>query len=809
MRLLSLLFLLLLSFGVSSQSLVELRGQVTSGQGEGIENVTVRVIGETNYTTTDSSGNYVLKIQLPGKARVTFSRTGFISTTFVLEAPQTASIVKNVVLEKDVRELSEVDVRSRYHGAGNMMEIERRAMVNMPLASGNFESLLKTLPGVSTNNELSSQYSVRGGNFDENLLYINDVEVFRPMLVRSGQQEGLSFINPDLISTASFSAGGFAPRFGDKMSSVLDVRYGRPDSSGTVISLGLLGLSATVKHAAKNSYLLLGLRNKTNRNLLKSQPVEGRYQPQFYDIQGLYHLNLSSKVGISFWGDYNLSKFNLIPESRETTFGTLSQQFRLMVNYQGQEKDRYESAAAALTLNYSPANNISLKWINAAFRNSENETFDIEGAYIFDELNDNTGGLAPVRIGRGIGIDHRYGRNKLNADIYSSELRTHLQRRRQNFEAGVRLQFDRIEDHLNEFHLIDSAGYSIPQNERTLLVQDFVFGRNVVETTRYSAYIQNSFPLSDEIGLTFGVRANLSSYTKEVLISPRIGATLSPQESSVSWRISAGAYYQPPFYREMRTVNGELNPQVRAQRSLHFSIGANSSFTGLGTRLNLDTEVYYKSLSLLIPYKYDNVRIRYMAGQESRGYAAGVDVSLRAEFVKGLESVFRLSLMKTEEDIKGDKKFLKGPDGVLTTTHPGYLRRPSDQRVNFSAFFQDQLFHNPANKVHLTLLYGSALPVGPPLAERFMDIYKIPSYRRADIGFSKEILEGKKGQFLRRLTNTFSSLTAYAEVFNLLNINNTVSYLWIKDVSNNQFAVPNYLTSRQLNFKIIAKIKNK
>ncbi|MEJ6979944.1 carboxypeptidase-like regulatory domain-containing protein [Pedobacter sp. P351] len=808
MRNFILLNLLLSTILAFAQNKITITGRVQNEKKESLEGVNIKLLNSDRIVKSDKNGYYKLTIlaKPASEIKVSYSLTGYISQIITIRTDQD-QIVKNILLVSDVNQLSTVTINAEDNRMGNIQTIDGGLIQNIPSVSGNFESLLKTLPGVSSNNELSSQYSVRGGNFDENLIYVNDIEIFRPLLVRNGQQEGLSFINPELVSKASFSAGGFEAKYGDKLSSVLDIRYNKPDSTQFIASAGMLGLSASVKKKYSNGFLLAGFRNKSNQSILRSQPVIGSYQPQFYDFQVLYSIDLNKKINLSVFGDYNLSRFTLIPQSRETVFGTLNQQFRLKINYQGQEKDRYESLAGAFTLTYKPQQNLWFKWISTSFNNSEQETFDIEGSYIFDEPSMDYEGFENVRINRGIGVNYDYARNKLKVSVNSSEFRAYYQKGASFWESGIRYQNDIITDRLNEYHLIDSAGYTLPNTNGSLPFADVVNAENSVNTTRLTAFVQNTLPVSSRITFSAGLRGLYNSFTNEFLLSPRVGAVYSTITGNRLWRFSAGSYNQPPFYRELRNFNGNLNAQSKTQRSVHVLAATDNFIKNSKGVLKFSTEVYYKKLINLIPYKIENLRVRYFADQQSHGYAMGADLAISKEFVPGLESSFRLSLMKTAEDIQDDSYQTKDEKGNISTVYPRYLKRPTDQRINFSAFFQDELFNSPTYKVHLTLLYGTGLPVGPPQTERYRDNFKIPSYRRADIGFSKDFLQGGSSNRLKFLNRHFNSFIAYAEVFNLLNIHNTVSYLWIKDISNNQYAIPNYLTSRQLNIKIIAKIK--
>jgi len=792
--------LVLFGAGISmAQSTVMVKGIVKNEQQEVLEGVTVS-FGKS-VTHTDSTGSYSIKGY---DKNISFRLLGYSEKNIPLNPGNKTEIQLNITLNRDSHSLDAVTVTGK-NQSDITLRIDPKLLQSFPSVSGNFEAILKMLPGVSSNNELSSQYAVRGGNFDENLIYINDIEIYRPLLVRNGQQEGLSFINPELVSSAGFSAGGFDARYGDKLSSVLDVRYNKPDLTEVILSAGLIGLSGTVKIPHKSGFLLLGARNKTNESILKSQQVKGSYQPEFYDFQGLYQQDVSKKLSFSLFGGYNLAVFKLVPKERETTFGTIDRQMRLHIDFEGQELDKYKSAFGAFTAQYQPSPSLRLKWINSLFSNSEKETFDIEGNYIFDEVQPGLPGAPDVHVNRGIGSSFEHARNHLNADIYSSEVRAYWQQGFSSYEAGIKAQYNRISDQLNEFRLIDSAGYVLPNQDGPLELTDVVSAENSINTNLYTAYLQNTISLSPRFDITAGIRGSYDSYTKEWLLSPRLSAR-HRINNDFSMRYAAGVYSQPPFYRELRNYNGSLNPQSRAQRSLHFIAESDYSFTGLGTKLTFNSSLYYKKLDRLIPYKVENLRIRYFADQQSKGYAAGADFSLSGEFVENLTSIFRLSLLKTAEDIRNDYYFVKDASGAERKVEPGYLKRPTDQRINFSAFFQDKLLKSPTYKAHLNILYGSALPVGPPQSERWQDKFKIPAYKRVDLGFSKDFTDKNDGG-KSRLSAYFDALIVYAEIFNLFNINNTVSYLWIKDVSNNQYAVPDYLTSRQLNLKIVAKIK--
>lgn len=803
-----LLFLFLLfPFLTHAQTSQSIKGIVNNELNMPQVDVRVAIQGTKIFAITKLNGAYEIKLK-PGNYVVTFSSLGFITSNVEVKLIAGKDFNLSITLNRDLQNLEQVIVKDQIGRNQGMIRIDPKIVSQNPNVSQNFEAILKQLPGVSTNNELSSQYSVRGGNFDENLIYINDVEIYKPYLVRNGQQEGLSLINPDLVGNVKFSAGGFAPRYGDKLSSVLDVQYKNTDSVKYTAGVGTNGLSATSFFSYKNINGAIGFRNKQNKFILNSQPVEGSYNPQFYDFQALLNFKLSKKTSLSFLGIYNSSKFGLVPESRETQFGTFNELLRLRVNYEGQEKDEYNNLVSSVTLNAEINNKLNFKWVNSVFFMTEKENFDILGSYIFDEIENDfaNNNFGKVRANRGIGAYQNFGRNELKADIYASEFKINYATKKSYWEAGFRFQYDKITDNLKEFELIDSAGFSIPNNFSNFVLSQSVEAANQVNTIRYTGYIQNSADISKKLSYTGGLRFNYNNFTKEFIPSPRIVFAYRPNfAKDIIYKFATGLYVQPPFYRESRNFDGSINTQVKSQKSLHFVLSSDYQFKGLGTQLKFTTEAYFKYLYNLTPYNIENLRVRYYANQQSKGYATGIDFRINGEFIKDLESSFRLSIMKTGEDIENDSYTNQNANGSIETVYPGYIKRPTDQRVNFSAFFQDKLFRSPTYKVHMNLLFGSRLPTGPPGVQRYRQDFNIPAYKRLDIGFSKDILDPESMHKPRLLDKYLKSMIVYAEIFNLLNINNTVSYLWITDVNNFQFAIPNYLTARQLNVRLITK----
>ncbi len=790
---------------VAAQPLVRVSGIVYNEEKIPLSQVTIIVLGQAQSTVTDEFGIYTIY----SKTRIfsiKYALLGYQPQTLSLNERSGARVTQKINLIANINELEQVNITNKQNQLSNTTTINIVDIASMPLVSGNFETMLKTLPGVSTNNELSAQYSVRGGNFDENLIYINDVEINRPVLIRNGQQEGLSFINSELVSKAKFSAGGFEAKYGDKLSSVLDIKYDKPDSNQTILSTSLLNTSLTAKRIFKHSFLLAGLRYKNNANVLIKQDEKGSYNPNFADVQMLYQYDFSPKFNISFLGNVNLGQFKLVPENRDTQFGTLNTTLRLNVDYTGQEIDDYQTFGTAVTASYSPKPNLVIKFINSYFNTIERERFDINGSYIFDEVDQafSGGNLGIVSKNRGLGDYYNYGRNSLNTQIFASEIKVDQNFENHVFSWGLKFDQSKYDDRLNEYNYTDSAGFILPNNAKSIVLQNVINVENNLNIKNYSTYIQDSYSLSNYAELQLGVRATYSSLSNQLLISPRMLIAYRPNSNNKILRFTVGVYKQPPSYRTIRDFSGNLNLNQKAQSSYNTSIGYDYAFDAFGTRLKFTSEAYFKYSDRLIPYKIDNLRIKYLANEVSRGYAYGADFNIGGEFVKDLVSYFRMSVMHANEDILNDSYVENG-----LTMYPGYLKRPTDQRINFSIFFQDRLLNSPTYKVHLNALYGSRLPIGPSQTPRYLDKFFIPSYKRVDIGFSKDFLDDAALHKPKFLDKNFSAVILFFEIFNMLNINNTVSYLWLKDVDNVQYAIPNYLTARQFNLKLIVKLKNK
>ncbi len=788
-----------------AQELASIEGKTRSSKGELLSGVTIQVKNTRIFTQSNREGVYLIE-KVPVNSILIFSRLGY--KTLVLELGLITNIrnIQDVILYEEIQSLDEVHITENFNGS-NLQRLDVSKLKSFPQPSGNLESFIKNLPGVSANNELSSQYTVRGGNFDENLLYLNDIEIYRPLLVKKGQQEGLGFVNPDLAGDVRFSAGGFEARYGDKLSSVLDVRYNKPDSFSLEASIGFLGSSAALKVPFKNSYLLAGIRNKTNESLLSRQDIGGKYQSDFSDYQILYKQELSSRVALSLFGNYNKGDIQVIPDKRETEFGTSDDVLKLLVSFKGQESSASESLTGAMTLAYNVSNTLNLKWISSVNRIKESEDTDLLEWYTFSDRDGLNSGSSRSVVGRG--SNQNFAANRLNSQVYNSELRIYKQLRSSFMEMGLRFQNDNIRDTINEFTALDTSGYSVPPSGQWMY-SELTEEQHTIHINRLSGFFQNTFRLNPYLNLIAGLRANYNSFTRETLLSPRISLMYYPGNAEeLLLRFSAGAYAQPPFYRELRNFNGSINANARAQRSYQLLSGMDYMFNGLGTRLKFTSEIYYKFLYRLTPYKIDNLNIRYFSDKTSKGYAAGADLNLSGNFTKDLESSLRMSFMSTKEDIQNDSYPGRDAAGNPVIVRPGFLRRPTDQLMNIGLYFQDRLLQNPTYKVHLNLLYASSLPLGSPGMNIYPETFKIPAYKRVDIGFSKDFADTESKRISPFIRKYFQSLSLHTEIFNLLNIKNTVSFLWISDRNNIQYAVPNYLTYRKLNIRLSAKLKSR
>jgi hypothetical protein len=806
MRSIQIFLFLIILFLLGSNGLLAqsnnatLFGKVTDGSGNPVELANISLRNSTIGTVSNRKGEYLLRIPAKKPVVIVFAMIGYRSVEKNLVATEEQRLELNVTLQQVDMEIGEVRITQSRRDKANLDRIDSKYLNNMTDAgTGGVEALIKTLPGVSSNNELSSQYSVRGGNFDENLVYVNDIEVYRPLLIRAGQQEGMSFINSDMVSSIEFSAGGFDAKYGDKMSSVLDIKYRKPTAFAGSASASFLGGSLQLEDLSKNgkfSYIT-GIRYKTNRYLLGSLDEKGEYDPRFIDAQTYITYKFSNTFDVSFLGNVAQNRYNFIPKTRETSFGTWNQAYNATVYFEGQEVDRFATQTGALVANYHPGERLNMKLIASVYHSKEEETYDIKGDYYLNELERDLGsaglGDSVLNIGSGTFINH--ARNYLDATVYSLEHKGAYNSENHLLNWGLKVQAEKIDDHMSEWILRDSTGYAIPYQGDKLELFSTTRTNFGMNSTRLSAYIQDTYqiPVSKgDLYLTAGIRSQYWSYNEEFLISPRAILRYYPDwDANFVFHLSGGIYNQPPFYKELKNRKGIIYPNTKAQRSAQVVFGTDYIFRAWDRPFKLASELYFKSFSNLTPYQIDNVRIRYLPDHEAFGYATGLDMKVNGEFVSGIESWASLSIMKTEED-------------VLNDNH-GYIPRPTDQRFNFSVFFQDYFPGNPTWKMHLTAFYGSRLPTGPSNSERYLDVFRIPPYRRIDLGFSKVLINRDHKTYKYKALDSIKDMWLSLEVFNLLGINNTISYLWVANNTGDMFGVPNYLTSRKLNLKLTVK----
>lgn len=801
---------------VSGQGEAVVFGTVTDSAGNAVDLANIALVGSREGTMTRADGTFSMVIPSDRHAEIVISCVGYVTRKekFMLKKGQRKNI--NIVLQQDVTSIGEISVSARQDRASTFQRIDVADLTYMPSTAGKIEAIIKSQAGVSSNNELSSQYSVRGGNFDENLVYVNDIEIYRPFLVRSGEQEGLSFINSDLVSSIRFSAGGFDARYGDKMSSALDITYKKPVKFEGSASVSLLGAAVHLEDISKNRRLsyLAGYRYKTTSYLLNTLETSGNYKPQFSDLQAMVTYRFSRRVELSFLGNYSSNKYQFIPETRVTEFGTQELPFNLKIYYDGQESDQFNTWLGALSLNIQPVNNMTLKFIATGFRTNERETFDIRGQYLINELDNTVGsesyGDSILNIGVGTMLNH--ARNYLDAYVLSGSHIGTLKTGDHLLKWGLKYQYQDFYDRISEWKLVDSSGYVLPNNGEVIVFDQYSRAEQLVSYDLFSGFIQDTWEYntgSADYFFTAGIRGTLWNFNKQFMTSPRTTFSVQPDwQRDMIFHLSAGIYYQPPFYKEMRMPDEQVNQDIKPQRSIHLLAGGDYIFRAWERPFKLTTEIYYKWLDDLIPYKIENVRIRYAGENIASGYATGIDVKLNGEFVPGAESWFTASLMQTKEDIAGDSLPVD-INGVLSYEPAGYYSRPTEQLFTAGVYFQDYLPNHPDYKVHLSAFYGTGLPLSNPVEGQYYTRFKMRPYRRVDLGFSKSLKRPEQVVGQRNPLKHLHSAWLSAEIFNLLGINNTASYTWIRTISNQQgiparFAVPNFLTGRRLNVKITA-----
>lgn len=776
--------MLLLCFtGIKAQTFT-LQGRVTDSEMNPVELATVAVVQQGKMTMTNLKGEFSMKLQSSDSVVVRFSMVGYKTKTRVLRRPKGKQTL--LIQLYDDNQLAGVTVTEEKRQMGSTQKLDTKDMKNAPSVTGNaVEEMIQSQAGVSTHSELSSQYNVRGGSFDENSVYINNVEIYRPFLVRSGQQEGLSIINPDMVESVGFSTGGFEAKYGDKMSSVLDIKYKRPKKFEANVSASLLGASAYIGFSTKKFSWSNGIRYKTNKYLLGTLETKGEYQPNFLDYQTYLTYEPSDRWSIELLGDISENHYNFYPEDRETRFGTMENVKSFRVYFDGQEKDIFRTYFGSLSITRKFGKNTKLSLSAAAFHTNEQEKYDIQGQYWLTQTE--------TSENLGVGTYMKHARNYLEATVKSAKLTFNHKTKKHDIEAGLTYKIESIKENSKEYEMRDSSGYSIPHTGEDLYMIYSLNARNSLDANRIEAYAQDTWRFTSRGGHTFftlnyGIRFSHWNFNKESIISPRVSLGIIPAfNHDVTLRFATGIYYQAPFFKELHdttTVNGityaTLNRDIKSQRSIHFIAGFDYRFKMKNRPYKFTAEAYYKALSNIIPYTVDNVKIVYDASQQCSGHAMGLDLKLYGEFVPGTDSWVSLSLMNTRININGKS-----------------IPMPTDQRYALNLYFTDYFPGTTRWRMSLRLAYADGLPFGAP--HRSLDTmpFRAPAYKRADIGMSYRLFDNDK----RERKSIFKNIWLGVDCLNLLGINNVNSYYWVTDVTNQQYAVPNYLTGRQINVR--------
>ncbi len=779
-----LLSAMLLAGMIAMAQSFTLKGKVTDEDGNALELATVSCLEQATVTMTNLNGEFQMKLQSADSIVVKFSMIGYKSRTRVLRNPKTTQTLQIQLFPMD--ELNEVVVTEKRRQTDAMEQLDIKDIKAVPSTSGNaVEELIQQQAGVSTHNELSSQYNVRGGSFDENSVYINNVEVYRPLLIRSGQQEGLSVINPDMVERIGFSSGGFSAKYGDKMSSALDITYKRPKSFEASAMASLLGASAYVGMSNKKFSMSHGLRYKTNRYLLGSLETTGEYRPNQLDYQTYITYEPNRRWTLDFLGNISENHYNFIPTDRETSFGTMNDVKTFKVYFDGQEKDIFRTlfGTAGITRHFSDSTHVKLLW--SAFHTKEQECYDIQGQYWLNE--------AQSSDNLGVGTYAEHARNYLTADVQSLKLTYNRRFRQHDVEAGLTYKWEHIKEQSREYEMRDSSGYSIPHTGNRLDLIYTLSSRNDINSTRIEGYIQDIVRWHHDdshFTLNYGVRFAHWSFNKETILSPRLSLAIVPAfNQDLTYRFATGVYYQAPFYKELRDTTTSastgitvvtLNKNIKSQRSLQFIAAMDYRFQMKERPFKFTAEAYYKALSNLIPYNVQNVKITYYGENLCSGYTAGLDLKLYGEFVPGTDSWLSFSIMRTQQKMNGQ-----------------WLSMPTDQRYALNLHFTDYFPGTERWKMTLRLAYADGLPFGAPHRGLEGQNFRAPAYKRADIGMSYLVFDSEKASRQSVIKKVWLGL----DCLNLFGISNVNSYYWVTDVTNRQWAVPNYLTGRQINGK--------
>ena len=874
----SFILMLIFSSLIFGQENVIIKGSIKTSKGKPVNKANVVVIDTKIGTTSNKKGEFQFEIENTGYFNLEVSHVKYQKISKKLNTETDTVILirmKNKVLQTH-------DVEYKDPGSSTTEILPTINAANVALPSGNIEGLLSSVGfGVRQNNELSSGFNVRGGNFDENLIYVNGIEVYRPFLARSGQQEGLSFINPSMVENIVFSAGGFDAKYGDKLSSVLDISYREPIDFEANLSTSLLGTQ--LQFGDRPNSLInynFGFRYRTNAYLLGALDTKGEYQPRFADVQGLINFNLNEKLKLTAFGTAANNLFSVQPENRQTNFGNINEALRFTVYYEGQENTQYKTYMGALSLQHQTTEKLSLNYFISTFNTDETEYFDLLGEYRLDELERDLSSdqYGDVAYNRGVGAFLNHARNQLKANVINFYHKGDFINKKQKTSWGLKLQGEKVTNDIKEWNYLDSArfntpkpidsvGYQDPSSipYQQLVLSNLIKANNKMESSRVTGFVQHRFKFNrskdinfqyttdsnfnldttftsqDYFTATIGARANYWTFNNQTVFSPRINIKWRPafykfennqiERKNITFRLATGYYYQPPFYRAARYLDGSINPAIRAQKSIHIVAGGDLVFNMWDRKFKFGSEIYYKFLQDIIPYEIENVRVNYYGENLASGYARGIDLKINGEFVEGIQSYASLSWMQTKEDLSNDfyyeyfnqngEKIIPGytidqnrADSILY--EPGFIPRPTDQRLSFSMFFQDQMPDDwdtekikwSNMKVNINILVASRLPYGPPGNKRYSDTLRSSFYKRVDIGFSKDLINNETDKFKFKEKSIFNEIEALwiaFEVFNLLDISNTTNYTWIRDVSGRQYSIPSFLTSRRLNLKLVAR----
>ena len=797
----SILFYILALFSVftmvKAQSVV-VQGKVTDETGAPMDMVHIRLSRGSIGTLSNFKGEYDLRVGKSDTLRIIFTSLGYKRVERVVNTnvKDGEKVSLNVQMLPNTAVINDVEVVARQRNNNGVEKIGTDELKRTPTASGNaVEDLLGTMAGVTMNNEMSSQYSVRGGSFDENLVYVNGIEIYRPQLISSGQQEGLSFINSSMVGSIGFSTGGFAPEYGDKMSSVLDITYKRPERFEAEANVNFMGASASLGQSSKRFSQLHGIRFKRNASLLSSLDTKGEYDPRFFDYQTFLTYDLNDKLSVSFLGNIATNHYRFTPKTRETSFGTMDNMKRFMVYFDGKERDRFDTYFGAFTLNYKGLRNTDLRLLASAFKTDEEVTYDISGEYWLDSATE--GGQGSL----GVGAYHEHARNYLDASVVAVSLKGTTQIGHNKISYGVGVRGEYITDRIAEWERRDSAGYTLPHVDQqvNMVYNLHSFYDNV--TTKYEAFVQDNYgwnALGGRFYLVAGLRFLYWTYNREALLSPRAALAFTPDSKpGLTLRVATGLYSQSPFYKEYRKTyidpDGNsmiaMNSDIKSQHSLQVIVGSDYTFSAYGRPFKLTAEAYYKHITDYVPYTVDNVQIRYLGYNNGKAFSTGLDMKLFGEFVEGTDSWISLSLNRSREDFAGLK-----------------TSRPTEQRYSIGMFFSDFWPGNDSYKVSLRGVMNDGLPTYSPLGGRESGMFRTPAYKRIDLGASR-VWNADNCRFMNR--GKWSSIKEMAlgiDIFNLMDFDNVNSYYWITSVDNMQYAVPNYLTGRMISVNFSIKL---